>query len=146
MQIINTITAAILLAASAATAAPTAAAAIPDLTITNIKRVCNKADTSCAWTFGINNTTTTAATTSTPCSFTIKGSPASHSDLADPKTCGTYRVTAGWSGQFGPGTGYTTLAVFNNANSRIAWPAYTDKELEGGKVVSPNKAWAVTQL
>ncbi|KAJ2997710.1 hypothetical protein NUW58_g562 [Xylaria curta] len=120
MQFTTTAIAAIL-SASAVFAAP---AAIPSWTVTNMKRVCNAGDTSCTWTFGINTNTGAAAT---PCSFVITGSPASHSDTSGTKACGTFSVTAGWSGQ-------------------IAWPAYTDAELAGGKVVTPNKSWAVTQM
>ncbi|KAI0906197.1 hypothetical protein F4824DRAFT_470609 [Ustulina deusta] len=127
-----------ILSASSVFAAP---AAIPNWTITGMNRVCNAADTSCTWSFGINTNTGAAVT---PCSFVITGSPASHSDTSGMKACGTFSTTAGWSGQFGPG--FTTLAVHNNANGQIAWPAYTDAELAGGKVVSPDKSWAVTQL
>ncbi|KAI0505189.1 hypothetical protein F5B22DRAFT_628519 [Xylaria bambusicola] len=126
-----------LLSASSVFAAP---AAIPNWTITSMKRVCNTADTSCTWSFGIK----TGSAAATPCSFVITGKPASHSDLTAMKTCGSFSVTAGWSGQFGPG--FTTLAVHNNANGQIAWPAYTDAELAGGKAVTPDKSWAVTQL
>ncbi|KAI1369725.1 hypothetical protein F5Y08DRAFT_334080 [Xylaria arbuscula] len=134
----TTVALAALLSASNVFAAP---AAIPNWTITSMKRVCNTADTSCTWSFGIKTSSTAAAV---PCSFVITGSPASHSDLTTMKTCGTFRVTAGWSGQFGPG--FTTLAVNNAANNQIAWPAYTDAELAGGKAVTPDKSWAVTQL
>ncbi|KAI0394903.1 hypothetical protein F5Y17DRAFT_232751 [Xylariaceae sp. FL0594] len=145
MQFTATLAAAIL-SASAVLGAPTAVAAtIPNWTMTGLKRVCNSADTSCTWSFGIQ-TNSVPATATTPCSFVVTGTPASHSDLKTPKTCGTFRVTAGWSGQFGPGTGFTTLAVFNNANSQIAWPSYTDNELAGGKAVTPDKSWAVTQM
>ncbi|KAH8160254.1 hypothetical protein CIB48_g7990 [Xylaria polymorpha] len=136
----TTATIAAILSASTVFAAP---AAIPNWTVAGIKRVCNAADTSCTWSFGINTNTGKAAT---PCSFTITGAPASHSDLTSPKACGTFSVTAGWSGQFGPTNGFTTLAVFNNANKQISWPAYTDAELAGGKAVTPDKTWAVTQM
>jgi hypothetical protein len=82
----------------------------------------------------------------TPCTFAITGTPASQGSLTAAKACGTFSVTAGWSGQFGPGNGFTTLAVYNNANKQIAWPAYTDTELAGGKAVTPDKSWAVTQM
>ncbi|KAI0875747.1 hypothetical protein GGS24DRAFT_499566 [Hypoxylon argillaceum] len=130
-----------ILSASSVFAAP---AAIPGWTMTGLKRVCNAADTSCTWSFGINTNTGAAVT---PCSFVITGSPADHSNTSGTKACGTFSVTAGWSGQFGPGNGFTTLAVYNNANKQIAWPAYTDAELgSAGAVVSPDKTWAVTQM
>lgn len=134
----TTATIAAILSATSVIAAP---AAIPSWTMTGLTRVCNAADTSCTWTFGINTNTGAAVT---PCSFSITGSPASSSDTSGTKACGTFSVSAGWSGQFGPG--YTTLAVFNNANNQIAWPSYTDAELAGGKAVTPDKSWAVTQM
>ncbi|KAF2965484.1 hypothetical protein GQX73_g8096 [Xylaria multiplex] len=134
----STATIAAILGASTVFAAP---AAIPNWTIKGLKRVCNANDTSCTWSFSINTNTGAAAT---PCTFAITGSPASHSDTSGTKACGAFSVTAGWSGQFGPG--FTTLAVHNNANGQISWPAYTDAELAGGKVVSPDKSWAVMQL
>ncbi|KAI0973367.1 hypothetical protein F4678DRAFT_426532 [Xylaria arbuscula] len=129
-----------ILSASSVFAAP---AAIPDWTLKSVKRVCNAADTSCTWSFGIN-TNTGGATTQ--CSFAVTGSPADQGNTSGTKTCGVFSVTAGWSGQFGPGNGFTTLAVHDNANGQIAWPAYTDSQLAGGKVVSPDKTWAVTQM
>ncbi|KAI1159908.1 hypothetical protein F5B18DRAFT_635101 [Nemania serpens] len=129
-----------ILSASTVFAAPVA---IPSWTLTSFKRVCNTADTSCTWTFGVNPNTGAAVT---PVKYVVKGSPASQTDFTVPTTFGAYTVTAGWSGQFGPGNGFTTLAVANNAIKQIAYPAYTDAELAGGKVVTPNKSWAVTQM
>ncbi|KAI0144378.1 hypothetical protein GGR57DRAFT_333499 [Xylariaceae sp. FL1272] len=144
MQLTTTLLATILSATTVfATPTVTERATIPDWTITSMKRVCNTVDTSCAWTFGIQ-TNTGAATV--PCSFTISGTKADQGNLTAPKACGTFSVTAGWSGQFGPGNGFTTLSVYNNANKQIAWPAYTDTELAGGKFVSPDKKWTVTQM
>ncbi|KAI0545128.1 hypothetical protein F4679DRAFT_562161 [Xylaria curta] len=138
MQFTTATIAAIL--SATALAAP---AAIPNWSMTGLKRVCNAGDTSCTWSFGINTNTGAAVT---PCSFTVTGAPASNSNLNNAQACGTFSVTAGWSGQFGPGNGFTTLAVFNNANRQISWPAYTDAELAGGKTVTPDKSWAVSRL
>ncbi|KAI8625941.1 hypothetical protein F5Y19DRAFT_448471 [Xylariaceae sp. FL1651] len=139
MQFTTTVIAAIL-SASTVFAAP---AAIPNWTMQGLKRVCNAADTSCTWSFGINTNTGAAVT---PCSFVVTGAPASQSNSNGNQACGTFSVSSGWSGQFGPGNGFTTLAVYNNANKQIAWPAYTDVELAGGKTVTPDKSWAVTQM
>ena len=49
------------------------AAAQPQWTIESLKRVCNKANTSCKWSFSIDAHTGAAV----PCSFTVTGSPAS---------------------------------------------------------------------
>ncbi|KAI1192482.1 hypothetical protein F5X97DRAFT_329597 [Nemania serpens] len=129
-----------ILSASTIFAAPVA---IPNWTITAFKRVCDKADTSCTWSFGINTNTGAAVT---PVKYVVKGSPASQTDLTVPTNFGAFTVTAGWSGQFGPGNGFTTLAVANNANHQISWPAYTDAELASGKAVTPDKSWAVAQM
>ncbi|KAI1111709.1 hypothetical protein F5Y14DRAFT_453804 [Nemania sp. NC0429] len=136
----STATLAAILSASTVFAAPVA---IPNWTLTSVKRVCDKADTSCTWSFGINPNNGAAATA---VKYVIKGSPASQTDLTVPTTFGAYTVTAGWSGQFGAGNGFTTLAVANNAKHQIAWPAYTDAELASGKAVTPDKSWTVAQL
>lgn len=92
-------------------------------TITGLSRACDTADTTCTWTFGINN-----GTGITPCTEVVTGSPASQTN-GGPATCGVgqpypdlpysrlrtctdrksfqvYTVTSGWSGQFGPGNGF----------------------------------------
>ncbi|KFH41657.1 hypothetical protein ACRE_076110 [Hapsidospora chrysogenum ATCC 11550] len=112
-------------------------------TIENMKRTCNKADTSCAWSFTIN-----AGGAKTACSYNVKKSgktPASRSPNKG-TDCGVYTVTSGWSGQFGEGNGFTTLSVVNNPKRLIAWPAYTDKQLQNGKVVKPNQSYPVQAL
>lgn len=109
-------------------------------TITDAKRVCNKDDTSCDWSFGIKD-----GNAVTKCAYTVKGSPASHA----PQTgvaCGKYSVTSAWSGQFGPGEGFTTLSVIDYKAKRIVWPAYTDKQLASGKVVKPDQSYPVQAL
>lgn len=78
-----------------------------------------------------------------------------------------YSVTSGWSGQFGPGNGFvrtypqpprtkttcpiittdtkapqTTFAVANYPANLIVYPAYTDKEVAAGTVVTPDKSYA----
>ncbi|KAI2768236.1 small secreted protein [Daldinia loculata] len=137
--------------AATAMAAPTpspsaksAVADVPEWTIESIKRGCNAANTQCIWTFSIN----THLADATPCEFTVKGAgnvPASESDSSG-NICGPYTVGSGWSGQFGPGNGFTTLSVVDEAKKLIAWPSYTDKALEGNVVVSPDLSWPVTSL
>ncbi|KAI2633391.1 hypothetical protein GGS21DRAFT_520546 [Xylaria nigripes] len=129
-----------ILSACSAFAAPVA---IPNWTIHAMQRVCNATDTSCVWTFEINTNTGAAPT---PCRFEVIGSPASQTDTTTPQVCGAFIVTTGWSGQFGPGNGFTTLAVREDALGQIAWPAYTDAELADGQVVSPDKSYPVTQM
>jgi hypothetical protein len=113
-------------------------------TIENMKRACDAADTSCAWIFSVN-----ASGAKTACSFTVKktgSTPASQAPNSAGSTCGPYRVTSGWSGQFGPGNGFTTLSVVNQVKKQIAWSAYTDKQLAGGKVVKPDQSYPVQTL
>ena len=76
----------------------------------------------------------------------VTGSPASRQKAGGPGKCGAYTVTSGWSGQFGEGNGFTTLSVVDQAKKLIVWPAYTDKQLAGGKVVKPDQAYAPTKL
>jgi hypothetical protein len=137
------------LLATSAMAAPAPAADVKSMatsvtwTIESAKRVCNSADTSCTWNF-----TVAAPGAKTACSFTTKktgSTPASQAANAG-STCGPYRVTSGWSGQFGKDAGFTTLSVVNQSKKQIAWPAYTDKQLAGGKVVKPNQSYPVQAL
>ncbi|KAF3765357.1 hypothetical protein M406DRAFT_321913 [Cryphonectria parasitica EP155] len=109
-------------------------------TITSLVRTCDAADTSCTWSFGINNGTGT-----TPCVETVTGSPASETN-GGPATCGVYTVTSGWSGQFGPGNGFTTFAVVNYAANLIVYPAYTDKQVQNGTVVTPDQSYTPQAL
>lgn len=136
------------LLATSALAAPAPAADVKSMatsatwTVEGLKRVCNSADTSCAWTFTVNSGTKTA------CSFTVKKSGSTPASQAPNKgsTCGPYTVTSGWSGQFGKDQGFTTLSVVNTSKKQIAWPAYTDKQLAGGKVVKPDQSYPVQAL
>lgn len=136
------------LLSATALAAPSPAADVKSMaagswTIESMKRTCDKADTACNWSFTVNN-----GSGKTACAYTVKKSgstPASHSPQTGVK-CGAYTVTSGWSGQFGPGNGFTTLSVADFAKKRIAWPAYTDKQLASGKVVTPNQSFPVQVL
>ncbi|KAL7952029.1 hypothetical protein V8C42DRAFT_305974 [Trichoderma barbatum] len=144
MQITQTLIAT-LFAASAAVAAPAPAdksmmAAVPEWTITNMKRVCNAGNTSCTWTFGID--THLAAATS--CTYIVKATANASQTNGGPVTCGPYTVTSGWSGQFGPG--FTTFAVTDFTKKLITWPAYTDAQVQAGNVVSPNQSYAPANL
>ncbi|KAJ5098933.1 hypothetical protein N7532_005934 [Penicillium argentinense] len=135
-----------LVAASAVLAAPAETskdmmAASPQWTIRNMKRVCTKDDTSCTWTFGVQVGTAAAQS----CTYVVKGAHASEAN-GGPSTCGPYTITSGWSGQFGPDAGFTTLSVVNNKARQIVWPAYTDKQLDGGKVVKPDQAYSPATL
>lgn len=45
-----------------------------------------------------------------------------------------------------PHSGFTTFSVVNNARRLIAYPAYTDKEVQGGNTVSPNRSYPVQNI
>ncbi|KAH8676112.1 hypothetical protein BX600DRAFT_508291 [Xylariales sp. PMI_506] len=111
-------------------------------TIECLSRTCDEHDTVCTWDFTID---THGRHEPTACSFSVYGHPASETDLTDAACCGDFSVTTGWSGQFGEGNGFTTLAVVNNDNSKIIWPAYTDVQLEGGQVVVPDQSYHPTR-
>ena len=118
-------------------------AAAPEWTIAGMKRTCDGGDNSCTWNFKVD----THLAPATTCSFTVKrgAKPASQTDTSNNK-CGPYTVGSGWDGSFGPGQGFTVLSVADYGKKLIVWPGYTDKELAGGKVVSPNKAYAPQNL
>ncbi|KAK2013483.1 hypothetical protein LZ32DRAFT_259368 [Colletotrichum eremochloae] len=114
------------------------AAGAAEWTIESFVRTCNLENTSCDYSFTINTHTTDP----TACKFTTTGSPASRA--ASYAKCGVYTVTSGWSGQFGEDAGFTTFSVTNQ--KLIIWPAYTDKQLVNGKVVSPDQSYAPQNL
>ncbi|KAL4803946.1 hypothetical protein BDV18DRAFT_162356 [Aspergillus unguis] len=143
MQLSNTLLLAVLGLTSSTLAAPAAAKSMmtnTSWTITSLKRVCNKADTSCTWTFGIDNGSSNQA-----CTLKVQGEAASEAN-GGPATCGPYTVTSGWSDQFGADNGFTTLSVVDNKSKQIVWPAYTDKQLDGGKVVTPDQSYTPSVL
>lgn len=111
-----------------------------DWTIQDMKRVCNGENTSCTWTFGINSGSDT-----TDCTYIVEANDASHAN-GGPSTCDTYTVSSGWSGQFDPTNGFTTLSVANDEAGQIIWPAYTDEQLAGGNVVKPDQSYTPTAL
>ncbi|KAJ5964477.1 uncharacterized protein N7479_004353 [Penicillium vulpinum] len=128
-------------AAPADTESKSMMAAGPQWTIQNARRVCTPEDTTCTWTFGIYPGVGEA----TPCTYVVNGSPASQAN-GGPANCGGFTITSGWSGQFGPGNGFTTLSVVKNDCHQIIWPAYTDKQLAGGQVVKPDQSYAPAAL
>lgn len=144
MQLTTTLLTALLSATALAAPTPVVQsqmAAAPEWTIAGLKRACNGDDSSCTWSFKVD----THLAPATDCSFTVKGKPASHTNTANQK-CGPYVVGTGWDGSFGAGQGFTVLSVADHAKKLIVWPGYTDKEVEGGKVVSPDKSYAPAKL
>ncbi|KAL1853322.1 putative tRNA-splicing endonuclease subunit tsp-1 [Paecilomyces lecythidis] len=134
-------------ASSAVLAAPAPApgksmmAADSQWTITSLKRICNEPNTSCTWTFGID----TGSGNPTACTYVVDATNASEAN-GGPSDCGDFTITSGWSGQFGPGNGFTTLSVVDNPLRQIIWPAYTDKQLAGGNVVTPDQSYTPAAL
>ncbi len=139
----------LLAAASTVMAAPSVApreevsamAAVPEWTIKSFKRTCNSADTSCTVSFSVD----THLAAATPCTYTVTGSPASQAST-NGITCGPYTISSGWSGIFGPGNGFTTWSLVDWSKRLITWPSYSDAELAGGKVVTPDKSYAPANL
>ncbi|KAH8692764.1 hypothetical protein BGW36DRAFT_27208 [Talaromyces proteolyticus] len=136
----------LLAASSTAFAAPVAStksmmAASAEWTIQSMKRVCATDNSSCTWTFGIYDGVDAA----TACTYVVTADNASEAN-GGPSNCGVYTVTSGWSGQFGEGNGFTTLSVVDNNKREIVWPAYTDKQLESGNVVTPDQSYAPAAL
>ncbi|KAH6988907.1 hypothetical protein BKA56DRAFT_574840 [Ilyonectria sp. MPI-CAGE-AT-0026] len=134
-----------LLSATGALAAPAAGAvsmmaAGNQWTIQSLNRVCNAADTTCTWNFKIFPGSGTA----TACKYVVSGAGASTKN-GGPTKCGNFQITSGWSGQFGPGNGFTTMSVVSTGK-HIIYPAYTDKQLAGGKVVKPDQAYTPASL
>jgi hypothetical protein len=115
------------------------AGAPPRWVIKNMKRACDAADTSCRWSFLINN-----GPGDTSCDYTVYRAgvaPASQSPnhgVTCSSSHGTFTVSSSWSGQFGPNAGFTTFAIANQAARRIAYPAYQDTQLANGQVVKPD--------
>ncbi|MCJ1321721.1 hypothetical protein MMC15_007066 [Xylographa vitiligo] len=95
-------------------------------------RTCPNAG-SCKYAYSIYDGTTT-----TPCSYTIKVANASTASYG-PETCGAFTITSSWSGQFGPGNGFQTLAV--KGEGYIIYPGYTDKQLTSGTTVTPDQKY-----
>jgi hypothetical protein len=119
-------------------------APIPEWTIESLNRVCNPYDTFCSWNFNIN----THQAPATLCSFTVQARPPKPASQSDGSgfICGPYTISSGWSGQFGPGNGFTTLSVVDWSKRLIIWPAYTDKQVAGGRVVTPDQRYAPQTL
>ncbi|KAL1631100.1 hypothetical protein SLS56_004627 [Neofusicoccum ribis] len=109
-------------------------------TITGFTRTCNAADTSCHVAFGVNRNDGSAVQ---QCGYDVTGAPASRTDY-NSVGCGAYTISSGWSGQFGPDAGFTTLAVTDR--KQIIYPAYTDKQLVNGQAVSPDQSYSPQAL
>ncbi|KAJ8123637.1 hypothetical protein ONZ43_g460 [Nemania bipapillata] len=115
-------------------------------TLNSLSRVCDGADASCTWKFGIN--TNEAGVAVTACNYTVAAvspAPASQSN-GGPTTCGVFTITSGWSGQFGPDQGFTVISVVDYAKKLIVYAGYTDASVKNGTVVDPDLSFPVQTL
>ncbi|TPX15865.1 uncharacterized protein E0L32_000199 [Thyridium curvatum] len=119
-------------------------ATVPQWTIKSMKRSCNGNFTRCIWFFSID----TQAGAPVQCRLNVVGTtkvPATQTAINGAR-CGGYVVSTGWSGQFGPGNGFTTLSIVDVGNKLIAWPAYADGDLVNKVTVRPDRSFPVTKL
>ncbi|MCJ1473506.1 hypothetical protein MMC13_002157 [Lambiella insularis] len=101
-------------------------------TMKSFTRTCPSTD-SCSFTYGIFDGSTT-----TNCAYTVNATNAATASYG-PETCGGFVITSGWSGQFGPGNGFTVLAV--KGEGEIIYPGYTDNQLVSGVTVTPDQTY-----
>lgn len=145
MQLTNTL---LTLFSTSAVATTLSTFAATEWTLSSLSRVCNAADTSCTWKFGID--THEANVTVTPCTFVVNATttPATPASQANggPARCGVFNITSGWSGQFGPDQGFTVVSVVDYAKKLIAWAGYTDALVKNGTVVDPDLSFPVQTL
>ncbi|QUC20519.1 uncharacterized protein UV8b_04760 [Ustilaginoidea virens] len=149
MYFAQTIVAA-LLAATSAVAAPVAdgpvnmMATVPRVIFEHVVRNCDAGDNSCTTTFTIN-----------PQRFdkqyvsfvnTRNGDTPASRNAGAAQSFGDYTITSGWSGQFGPGNGFTVFSVVDHKHKLITYPSYTDKQLANGQVVTPDQSYAPANL
>ncbi|KAI1179874.1 surface protein 1 [Nemania sp. FL0916] len=116
-------------------------------TLNALSRACDAADTSCTWKFGIN--TNTAGVNATACTLVVKGTtavPKASEANGGPSQCGAFQITSGWSGQFGPGEGFTVISVVETATQKIIYGGYKDTQVQDGKVVDPDLSFTVQQV
>ncbi|KAI1152623.1 surface protein 1 [Nemania diffusa] len=115
-------------------------------TLDSLSRVCDGADASCLWTFGINTNEDGVAVTA--CNYTVAATPPAPASQSNggPTTCGVFNITSGWSGQFGPGQGFTVISVVDYAKKLIVYAGYTDTSVQNGTVVDPDLSFPVQTL
>ncbi|KAI4153619.1 MAG: hypothetical protein LQ340_002205 [Diploschistes diacapsis] len=106
-------------------------------TIESFTRTCDTAETSCNYSYSINLNDGSAVT---KCIYNVPNSDSTPAnDASYALQCGDFAISSGWSGQFGPGNGFSTLAV--KTNNQIIYPAYSDAELVNGTAVQPDKSY-----
>ncbi|ETS73915.1 hypothetical protein PFICI_13781 [Pestalotiopsis fici W106-1] len=114
-------------------------------TIRRLQRKCYKNNQICVWKFGID----CGHDRVTKCYFVVnslgRNKTATETDSPD-HVCGRFTVSSGWSGQFGPGNGFSVLALVDNESQLIAWPSYSDKQIQNGTVVKPDQTYTPKKL
>ncbi|GAP85583.2 putative small secreted protein [Rosellinia necatrix] len=120
--------------------------AATEWTIDSLSRVCNAADTSCTWKFGVD--TNEAGVKATACTYVVKATKTAPASQANggPVKCGAFNVTSGWSGQFGADQGFTVVSVVDYAKKLIVYAGYTDGMVKNGTVVDPDLSFPVQTL
>ncbi|KAI0970905.1 surface protein 1 [Xylaria arbuscula] len=136
----------IALFSTSALAARLSTFASTEWTLESLVRVCDGADDSCTWQFAIDTNETGVNTTA--CTYTVAGTATATASQSNggPVTCGVFTITSGWSGQFGPGQGFTVISVVDYAKKLIAYPGYTDNQVTNGTVVTPDLSFPVQTL
>ncbi|KAI8623558.1 surface protein 1 [Xylariaceae sp. FL1651] len=131
---------------STALAATLSTFASTEWTLQSLTRVCDATDSSCTWKFGIN--TNEAGVAVTPCTYVVNSTAAATASQSNggPISCGVFNITSGWSGQFGPGQGFTVISVVDYAKKLIVYAGYTDAMVGNGTVVNPDLSFPVQTL
>ncbi|KAK7914171.1 hypothetical protein PG985_011874 [Apiospora marii] len=97
-------------------------------TMRNAQRPCAQGNTACAWNFDID---TGGAFPTQHCSFRTPGPSASFGGVR----CGDFRIGVGYNSE----GRFTVLSVVRAG--LVIYPGYTDQQLRGGHVVTPDQAY-----
>jgi hypothetical protein len=143
MQLTSTLVA---LFSTSALAARLSTFASTEWTLTSLLRGCNATDALCTWKFGID--TNEAGVNATDCVYSVKSTPTAPASQSNggPVQCGVFNITSGWSGQFGPGQGFTVISVVDYAKKLIVYAGYTDSMVANGTAVDPDLSFPVQNL
>jgi hypothetical protein len=111
-------------------------------TIENMQRRCTVTPRNeCVWTFKINQHKEGVAPTDVR--YVVNGTSAvlPSRSVGGPSKHGIFTVTSTWSDYFGVENAWTTMSVIDYKRGVLIYPAYTDKQLAGGKVVKPDQTY-----
>ncbi|CAH0003457.1 unnamed protein product [Clonostachys byssicola] len=110
-------------------------------TIESMKRVCNDNDTSCTWTFRINTHAEGIKPTAVEYIVESANNTTASRSIGGPSKFGIFTVTSTWRDYFGLEGAWTTLSVIDYGRKVLVYPAYTDKQVQGGEVVKPDQVY-----